>query len=898
MRLLFCLLIAALPYAIHAAVLDQEVDIQGNFIKLGLNPVEGGAVHTFGLIATPGNLAGEGGLLNEGFGVGSYYVPNRRVNQKMEALEAIVDRPVLEFSYDCDGPNIAGLHSVRRMELLPEEASMRVTWTVENRGTERQWVTPWVRNMASPGGSTSPQDRWDFPAFQGILQADHTAWYPASRNWIAATDPIEEETWYAVFHADHTFAFLTLYDNESTDRGYQTAFTPFALEPGSAWTTTYRMNAVRGLKHVDFATEEFAAQIDYAEGKLTVLLSPVKPLPQLEIHARITAPNGRVWRLPAKRFEITPTRLARCTYDWTPPGEGAFEFIAQLRRGETPFEIGKETGSPHGGIDTQFRVGKSGPMKLEAWTDAPHALDVGIRTLKRTLLKSGKVSLWAESSLEKILPADKVVAVGPNDPVIRVALARNERESFQLVVHPSEGNTLRNVQVRIRDLTHPSGAKIGPEDIGIFNVAYQDIRIPSHFEGPTGQWPDALPPFENFIAPAGVSTPVWVTVHARADLPPGDYRGFVEMNALGSDPIEATLLVHVYGFALPTTPALKTDFGFWLDAAARGSKARGGNASAGSLVKAYMKDALAHRVTLRDLSGLPVEDANYRLKLGAYEPVLDSLLREGISTVSVPPSLLEVPEQLVEANAFIRKHSLQDRAFVHLSDEPQEPAWPRLLETMEQWRNLAPDIPVMVTTFGLHPFIPPTLDRWALHTQAFDTGNNREILNRISEGKEVWMYVNHTPPRPYANFFVDFAGIEHRILFWQAWALGIRGMHYWSINYLEPAQDPWQSVLDVTPVNGDGFLVYPGADGPVNSIRWEIIRDGIEDYDYLAQFMERRKRLLEKPGHEALLAQAAQVYDLQEIVPSLVTFTRDSGVLQKKRDEIARMIETMDAALK
>jgi hypothetical protein len=33
--------------------------------------------------------------------------------------------------------------------------------------------------------------------------------------------------------------------------------------------------------------------------------------------------------------------------------------------------------------------------------------------------------------------------------------------------------------------------------------------------------------------------------------------------------------------------------------------------------------------------------------------------------------------------------------------------------------------------------------------------------------------------------------------------------------------------------NGDGMLIYPGKNGPLPSIRLKMIRDGLEDYEYL-----------------------------------------------------------------
>ena len=121
--------------------------------------------------------------MQEGFGVGSYYVPNRRLNERFEILEEF-ERPVLKYSYDCDGPNIRGLHVTRLMEPLPDAASMRVTWTIENQGEERQWIAPWVRNTVAPGGSVSDADRLDLPTIYGLLQPDYSAYYPAARNWF------------------------------------------------------------------------------------------------------------------------------------------------------------------------------------------------------------------------------------------------------------------------------------------------------------------------------------------------------------------------------------------------------------------------------------------------------------------------------------------------------------------------------------------------------------------------------------------------------------------------------------------------------------------------------------------------------------------------------------------
>ncbi|MBI2421740.1 MAG: DUF4091 domain-containing protein [Candidatus Hydrogenedentes bacterium] len=904
MRILFLLgAWCALAAGAGAAVIDADAVIESNYIGIGFSPEDGGALHTFQILTAPGNFASGDGLLQEGFGVGSHYVPNRRLNERLESDDSIADRPVMIYSYDCDGPNIAGLHSTRTMNVYPNESGISVTWTVENKGKEAQWVAPWVENNAAPGGSISEYDRLDVPALEGLIQPKTIRYYRLARNWIAFTDPVEETTLFAVFDANEAHSVLTLrtppnQPNVLSSEGFKVAFVPRLMKPGAVWSTTYRLNAVRGLKRVDFACDELAGALEYQDKKLVLLLSAIKDLPDVTITARVLGPNGRVWPLPDKKFTLAPNRLSRCTWEWEAPGDGAYELLAQLSYQGKPIYLGKATHSPHGGIDTRFTVGKAVQPAWDAWTDAPYALEMGARTVKGQLLQGGELPIWLASGLEKVFQQDRIDTNAKVDPVLRVKLAKREAEAFQIVFQPPAERTISLVNVEAGVLTHSGGgATIPASAITLRRVQYHNVGIPSHFEGPTGNFPDALLPYAPFSAVGGVSSPVWITVQAPPDAEAGTYRGTVVITGEGMDPVSLSLEVEVFDFALPQQPALKTDFGFWPEAAMRGAKAQGGGSNEARLLDAYRKDGFAHRVTLRELTQFPLEQPNYGAALDRYLVDVKAWRAAGATTFAVPPSLLESPDALQAANTFVVKNQLQDAAFVPLADEPEEPAYPRVLEALQQWKTLAPAIPVNVATFGLRPFAPDDLDQWNLHAQIFDTVYNKDVFQRIVNGGEVWWYVNHTPPRPYGNFFVDFAGIDHRILFWQAWGLGVRGMHYWNVNYVPEGQDAFDSLLDATPVNGDGLLVYPGPEGPIPSIRWEIIRDGLEDYDYFFLFNQLRERLLATPGHEALLKEAAVVYNLNELLPSLVTYTRDAKLLLARREAVARMIVKMTGAL-
>jgi len=108
--------------------------------------------------------------------------------------------------------------------------------------------------------------------------------------------------------------------------------------------------------------------------------------------------------------------------------------------------------------------------------------------------------------------------------------------------------------------------------------------------------------------------------------------------------------------------------------------------------------------------------------------------------------------------------------------------------------------------------------------------------------EELWMV-----PNAYADF-VDYPAIYHRTLGWFAYKYGATGIELWSVYaWLDANQeyyDPWKAASppDAHFGLGAGALFYPGYNienrginiqGPVTSIRLELNRETIEDYEYL-----------------------------------------------------------------
>lgn len=897
MRFVGIATVAVLLVALYSLPVCAQNTLENQHLKLTFDPVRGGAVTDIALKTLAGNHAGPGGLIQEGFGVPNPYVPNRRLNEKLTADEK---GSTVTYSYDCDGPNIVGLHVTRTMQLVPGESAIQVKWRVENNGKESQWVTPWVRNEVALGGSVTEEDRLDAPTLSGVSRMSRSRFVPASRNWIAVTDPTASVTVFGAFNADQTHSFLGLYELVNPLSGFQTMFLPHIMSPGGVWETSYRIGVVRGLKHVDFASKELAAQIDYAPGKLEVLLASVKTLSGVYIYPVVVAANGRRWKLDAKKFDIDPSRVVRCTFNWTAPGDGPYDFMAELKTGgKQLLPLNEDLAAPHGGIDTQFVVGKlKTPLLMESWTDAPHALDRGARKFKRAVAGSGPIRVWIENGLEKVFRNDEI---SPEETTSGAAIslwaARNEYESFQLVVRPSKGEDLVDVTATVSDLKARDSVAIIPAgNVSVSTVSYYPVRIPSHFEGPTGFFPDVLTPLKPFKAKGDQNSPLWFTLYVPADAAPGAYSGEVVVGAFDLEPIHIPVQLEVFDFELPRTPSLKTDFGFWLDSAVAQCKRQGCGLSPEELLRAYANNALDHRVTLRRCSQLPDASAEtFAKELDRRAKDIQSYVKRGATTVAVPPSLLDAPDALAKAVSFLRAAGLEDRAFCPMAVQPAPAEWPVLVERFNAWKTGASDISLMVSTSGLQPFLPNGVDIWSVHSQMFETPNSKVILEHGQQGgkNQIWWFVDHYPSRPYANLFIDYAGIEHRILFWQAWILGVRGFQYWNANYAIEEQDPLTNQLDLTPTNGDGFLIYPGPDGPRNSIRWEIIRDGIEDYDYLAILAERLKRAKSAGAGPEVISKGEKATNLGQVVPDLMGFSRDSGLLMAKRREIAEAVMSL-----
>jgi hypothetical protein len=111
----------------------------------------------------------------------------------------------------------------------------------------------------------------------------------------------------------------------------------------------------------------------------------------------------------------------------------------------------------------------------------------------------------------------------------------------------------------------------------------------------------------------------------------------------------------------------------------------------------------------------------------------------------------------------------------------------------------------------------------------------------IDAGIPHWVYFCCGPSGPWLNRFMDTPLGKIRMSGWLFYRLGAKGFLHWGYNYWhkieqEAALDPFtEGAAAAYPgiPYGDPFVVYPGEDGPLDSVRWEVFAESLQDYALL-----------------------------------------------------------------
>jgi hypothetical protein len=299
-----------------------------------------------------------------------------------------------------------------------------------------------------------------------------------------------------------------------------------------------------------------------------------------------------------------------------------------------------------------------------------------------------------------------------------------------------------------------------------------------------------------------------------------------------------------------------------------------------------------------------------------YEPVLLGFSEDTPQYQGAMKAYLETIE------AHLREKGWLEKAFVYWFDEPDPKDYEFVMNGFAKLKRWAPDLRRMLTE-QVEPDLIGGPNLWCPLSSHYD---HEQAEARRRAGEQFWWYVCTAPKAPYCTLFIDHPGTELRVWLWQTWQRHIEGILVWQTNYWtssaaypdpERPQDPYADPMGwvsgySTPAgtrqawgNGDGRFLYPPEaaasgrptepvlDGPVSSIRLEMLRDGIEDYEYLVILRD----LLEARRDTLSDSDAARYQALLEVPPditlNMTTFTTDPEPIERRRREIARAIEQL-----
>jgi len=228
---------------------------------------------------------------------------------------------------------------------------------------------------------------------------------------------------------------------------------------------------------------------------------------------------------------------------------------------------------------------------------------------------------------------------------------------------------------------------------------------------------------------------------------------------------------------------------------------------------------------------------------------------------------------------FLKENNIDKRSYFHISDEPK-------MEDFEYYRKASEIIRELLDEY---PIIDALSDyifyKTGLVKNPIPASNHiQEFLD--NQVPNLWTYYCCSQYKQVSNRFFNMPSARNRVIGLQLYKFNIKGFLHWGYNF-------WYSQYSRYPIDpfrvtdaglafpsGDAFSVYPGENGPIDSLRYEVFYEALQDM--------RALELLEQYiGKEAVVAM------LEEGLERPITFfeyPKDAEWLLAKREQINRKI--------
>ncbi|MBN2446195.1 MAG: DUF4091 domain-containing protein [Phycisphaerae bacterium] len=505
------------------------------------------------------------------------------------------------------------------------------------------------------------------------------------------------------------------------------------------------------------------------------------------------------------------------------------------------------------------------------------------------------LDIWFVDPLVKVF-RDARPSAKPGEYVAEVA--RGEVATFQVVIaSPRDMKNVSAVCSMFVPVAWAEGlAKKAPDVMSspvmlrpgpVRFVGYVPVDRPIHtpprdFLARTpGDYPDPLLEQDVIDVPAGAQ-PIWVTVPIAETAPPVEWTGTLTVTAMVCEqPVRAEIELRMRVY-----PALVGRARLWVTNWFRMTARHLAIAPAldtpeyWELLRRYARNMAAHRQNVALISALDLaaytvkEDGTLAIDFARFDRWVEIFKEEGVigriegahiggragdwesqfvvyirepdgQSVKVAAAPPDSPEAdrfysqfLLALEAHLREKGWLDIYMQHVADEPIKQNVETYRAAAGLVRKYAPDLRIIEATHTKE--LADAIDVWVPQIN-FLHRDYEYYRQRQEIGNEVWFYTCIYPQAEYANRFIELPLIKTRLLHWINFRYGATGYLHWGWNqwidtspFTETTRPHGKSYLPA----GDPWIVYPGSDGPLDSIRWEALRDGVADHELLSLLAE------------------------------------------------------------
>ena len=463
---------------------------------------------------------------------------------------------------------------------------------------------------------------------------------------------------------------------------------------------------------------------------------------------------------------------------------------------------------------------------------------------------------------------------------------RNETVSAQCVIQPRQD--LKKVGISIGPILHEDGSTaLSSESVQwnfVGSILIQKntskLRKSDLIRTAPARFPDYLHEERTLSIPKGKDQAVYLTIQIPPDGKAGMYHGSVTLETdKGNRSLPISLTV--YPLTLPEERhLLVTEWYSTGKFTSLHGIARDDEAAFDKMLSLYANNMAAHRqnvfqVRLNLIQSIRKSDGQYafdyskfdhwaelfwntggmdRLETGfiarfgeggwsSHEVVLRdfSIYDEQSKKTERVAGKDFLPIFLPQLENHIREKGWLDKTLFHIADEPSNHNimdWRACSEFVHRYAPSLRRIDAIETTHCLD-----RLEVWVPKLDILSTCFDAYQMAQ-REGNELWFYtVGIFQNGSLPNKTVDVPLIESRLLHWLNYRTQTTGYLHWGFN--QWTDDPFEAPGEH---NGDGWHVYPTKNGLLNSLRWEQMRNGIQDYECLWLLEEKTRAVIETLG--------------------------------------------------